>query len=381
MSVQRQTAIWIGGVIVFVLMLWLLKGILLPFVAGLAVAYFLDPFADKLEERGLSRLMATALISICFTFIVLAVAILFLPLLYQQTVAFIDVLPSIINGARGAINNLSHGKLAHLLGNNSDVQNAVREIASGGLSWILSLLPSIGSQGLARVGLISLIVVTPVVAFYMLLDWDRMVARLDELLPREHAETVRGLAREVDEVLAGFLRGQGMVCLFLGTFYAIGLSAAGLTFGLVVGIMTGILSFVPYLGTVTGFVVSVMLACFQFWPDYVHIGIIIGIFAVGQFIEGNFLQPKLIGSKIRLHPVWVMFALLAFGTLFGFVGALLAVPVAAALGVLARFSVSRYEHSRLYWGMETPHPAAPTPPSIVPHPKLPQPADKMAAED
>jgi len=373
MSVQRQTAIWIGGILVFVLMLWLLKGILLPFVAGLAVAYFLDPFADKLEERGLSRLMATALISIGFTILVLAVAILFLPLLYQQTVAFIDVLPSIVTGARSALNELSHGKLAHLLGSNSDVQNAVREMASGGLSWLLSILPSIGSQGLALVGLISLIVVTPVVAFYMLLDWDRMIARLDDLLPREHAETIRALAREINEVLAGFLRGQGLVCLFLGSFYAIGLSAAGLTFGLVVGIITGVLSFIPYLGTVTGFVVSVTLACFQFWPDYVHIGIIIGIFVVGQFIEGNFLQPKLIGSKIRLHPVWVMFALFAFGTLFGFVGALLAVPVAAALGVLARFAVGRYEHSRLYWGRETPHAAAP---HAGPHP-----VEKIAAED
>ncbi|HUD52728.1 AI-2E family transporter [Parvibaculum sp.] len=357
MSIQRQTAIWIGGVIVFALMLWLLKGILLPFVAGLAVAYFLDPFADRLEARGLSRLMATTVISVFFTVVVLAVAILFLPLLYQQTIAFIDVLPNIVTGARSALNDLSHGKLAHLIGSNSDVQKAVREVASGGLSWLLSLLPTLGSQGLALVGLISLIVVTPVVAFYMLLDWDRMVARLDELLPREHVETVRGLAREIDEVLAGFLRGQGLVCLFLGTFYAVGLSAAGLTFGLVVGIMTGILSFIPYLGTVTGFVVSVMLACFQFWPDFVSIGIVIGIFVAGQFIEGNFLQPKLIGDKIRLHPVWVMFALFAFSSLFGFVGALLAVPVAAAIGVLARFGVASYEHSRLYRGAEMPRPA------------------------
>ncbi len=360
MNLQRQTAIWVGGIVVSALMLWLLKGILLPFVAGLAISYFLDPFADRLEAKGLSRMAATIVISIIFTFIVVAVAILFLPLLYQQTVAFIDVLPNIVSGARSALNEISHGKLAHLLGNNSDVQKAVREVASGGLSWALSLLPSIGSQGVALVQFISLVVVTPVVTFYMLLDWDRMVARVDALLPREHAETIRGLAREMDEVLAGFLRGQGLVCLFLGTFYALGLSAAGLTFGLVVGIMTGILSFIPYLGTITGFVVSVSLAFFQFWPDYMSIGLVVGIFVIGQFVEGNFLQPRVVGRKVRLHPLWVMFALFAFGSLFGFVGALLALPVAAAIGVLARFSVAQYEQSKLYWG-NAPHPVSAQP--------------------
>jgi predicted PurR-regulated permease PerM len=223
---------------------------------------------------------------------------------------------------------------------------------------LLGVLSSLGSQGLALVGLISLIFITPVVAFYMLLDWDRMVARVDELLPREHAETIRGLAREINEVLAGFLRGQGLVCLFLGVFYAAGLSLVGLKFGLIVGIVTGVLSFIPYLGTVTGFVASVALACFQFWPDYAHIGLVIGIFILGQFIEGNFLQPKLVGNKVRLHPVWVMFAILAFGSLFGFAGALIALPVAAAIGVVARFGIARYEHSRLYWG-DKPHPVNP----------------------
>ncbi|MGB5950384.1 MAG: AI-2E family transporter [Parvibaculum sp.] len=351
MTVQRQAAFWIGGILCFVLALWLLKSILLPFVAGLAVAYFLDPFADKLEKRGLSRLAATALISVFFTMLAIAVAVILLPLLYQQTVAFVEILPNIITGARSFLNDASHGKLAHLLGNNADIQKAVREVAAGGLSWLLSLLPSIGSQGLALVGLISLVVVTPVVAFYMLLDWDRMVARIDELLPRDHAETIRALAREINEVLEGFVRGQVLVCLFLGVFYAVGLSVAGLKFGLVVGIMTGILSFIPYLGTISGFVVSTALACFQFWPDYASIGVIVAIFVVGQFIEGNFLAPKLVGDKVRLHPVWVMFSLFAFGALFGFVGALIALPVAAAIGVLARFGVSRYEGSQLYWGL------------------------------
>jgi predicted PurR-regulated permease PerM len=350
MMMQRQLAIWIGAVLLGILLIWLLSGILLPFVAGLAMAYFLDPFADRLEARGLSRLMATTIISVFFTLIIAAIAILILPILYQQTVAFIEIVPSLIKSARIFLVEASNGRLAVLLGQSSEVQKAVSEVTSGGLSWLLSLLPSLGSQGLALVGLVSLLVVTPVVAFYMLLDWDRMVARIDELLPREHAETIRSLAREIDEVLSGFVRGQGTVCLLLGIFYGLGLSLAGLKFGLVIGIMTGILTFIPYLGSVTGFVVSTALACFQFWPAYGQIGIVIGIFAIGQFVEGNFLAPKLVGEKVRLHPVWVMFALFAFGSLFGFAGALLAVPVAAALGVLARFAVSRYEHSRAYLG-------------------------------
>lgn len=350
MTVQRQLAIWIGAFLIAILIIWLLSGILLPFVAGLAIAYFLDPFADRLEAHGLSRLMATTVISVFFTIIVAAIAILILPLLYQQTAAFIETVPSLIKGARAFLIETSNGRLAAFLGRPSEVQKVFSEATSGGLSWLLSLLPSIGSQGLAFVGLISLAVVTPVVAFYMLLDWDRMVARIDELLPREHAETIRSLAREIDEVLSGFVRGQGTVCILLGIFYGLGLSLAGLKFGLVIGIMTGVLTFIPYLGSVTGFVVSTALACFQFWPDYAQIGIIIGIFAVGQFVEGNFLAPKLVGEKVGLHPVWVMFALFAFGALFGFSGALLAVPVAAAMGVLARFAVSRYEHSRVYLG-------------------------------
>ncbi|MFZ3035167.1 MAG: AI-2E family transporter, partial [Parvibaculum sp.] len=334
----------------FVLFLWLLSGILLPFVAGLALAYFLDPLADRLEERGLSRLSAVGIISIITTLLALAVAIIVLPLLYQQTAAFVQEIPVIVRGARNFLLEVSNGRLARFLGESADVKKAVTDAAGGSLSWFLALLGQLGSQGLALVGVVSLVFITPVVAFYMLLDWDRMIARIDELLPRDHAETIRELAREINDVMAGFLRGQGMICLFLGVFYAVGLTVVGLRFGLVIGIITGILSFIPYLGTITGFVASVALACFQFWPDYMMIGLVIGIFILGQFIEGNFLQPKLVGNRVRLHPVWVMFALLAFGSLFGFAGALIALPVAAALGVITRFGVARYEQSKLYLG-------------------------------
>jgi predicted PurR-regulated permease PerM len=200
------------------------------------------------------------------------------------------------------------------------------------------------------VAVISLIVVTPVVAFYLLLDWDRMVEKVDGLLPRDHQPTIRRLAREINEVLAGFIRGQVIVCVVLGVIYAVGLTLVGLRFGLVVGIIAGIISFIPYLGTIVGFVVGVALALFQFAPDYVSIGLVVGVFAFGQFIEGNFLSPKLVGDRVKLHPVWVMFAIFAFAALFGFVGALLALPIAAALGVITRFGIAQYRKSQLYLG-------------------------------
>ena len=197
--------------------------------------------------------------------------------------------------------------------------------------------------------IISLFVITPVVAFYLLRDWDAIIARVDTYLPRAHVETIREQARLVDETLAGFLRGQFTVCLLLGLFYGIGLSLVGLEFGLVIGLGTGLVSFIPYFGMLIGFVVGVGLAIAQF-HTLLPIAMVVVVFAVGQFLEGNFLTPKLVGDRVNLHAVWIMFALLAGAALFGFVGVLLAVPVAAVIGVLVRFSIARYRASPLYLG-------------------------------
>ncbi len=190
--------------------------------------------------------------------------------------------------------------------------------------------------------------VTPVVAFYLLYDWDRMIGRIDALLPREHAETIRALGRDINVAIGGFVRGQGALCLLLGLFYAISLTVVGLNFGFLIGSLAGVISFIPYVGSIVGFFLSVGVALVQFWPDWIWVGVVVGIFAVGQFLEGNILQPRLVGSSIGVHPVWLMFALFAFGSLFGFVGVLLAVPVTAAIGVLVRFAVERYRLSALY---------------------------------
>lgn len=351
MSIQRQALIWICVIVTTILMLWLLKGILLPFVAGMAVAYCLDPLADRLERMGLSRLMATSVITLVFVLLTVVFSVLLLPLLFDQAVALANVLPEVVDKGRHLIIEVTHDRLAALLGTRgADVETALSGAVKDTGNWLPNLLSIIGYQGLQLVSLIAMIAVTPVVSFYMLLDWDRMVAQVDKLLPRDHAATIRELVIETNQVLEGFVRGQATVCLALGIFYAIGLSAAGLKFGLVVGIAAGIISFIPYLGTVSGFVTAIGLAMFQFWPDYGHIALIAGIFFLGQFLEGNFLAPKLVGDRVKLHAVWVMFALFAFGSLFGFVGALLALPVAAVMGVLARFLIRRYRESTLYRG-------------------------------
>jgi len=189
-----------------------------------------------------------------------------------------------------------------------------------------------------------------VVTFYLLLDWDKMVQEINQILPRQHAPTIRRLAREIDVALAGFVRGQLSVCVALGVFYAVALMAVGLQFGFLVGLVAGLISFVPYVGSVVGLVLSVGIALFQFWGDKLWVLVTAGIFFFGQFVEGNILSPNLIGKSVGLHPVWLILALSVFGALFGFAGLLVAVPVSAAIGVLWRFLVGRYLESALYTG-------------------------------
>jgi predicted PurR-regulated permease PerM len=219
-----------------------------------------------------------------------------------------------------------------------------------GAGFIGTLLSQLWNSGKALLDIISLLVVTPVVAFYLLLDWDRMMARLDSLVPRNQVGAVREIAHEMNQTIAGFVRGQGSLCLILGVYYAIGLSLIGLNFGLLIGFFTGMISFIPYVGSTVGLILAIGMALVQFWPDYIWVIVTAGIFFTGQFLEGNILQPKLVGQSVGLHPVWLMFALFAFGVLFGFLGVLVAVPCAAAVGVLVRFAVRRYLNSDLYYG-------------------------------
>jgi predicted PurR-regulated permease PerM len=349
---QREVAIWMAAFAVLVLFVWLFSSILLPFVAGLVLAYFLDPVADRLEKMGMSRLWATLVILAVFILLFVVALLIVVPLLAGNLTEFLDKAPDYARKLQQLIIDKG-GPVLKSLGPRfsvPDLQGQVGGIIAKGATWLGDLLASIWSGGQALVGILSLIVVTPVVAFYLLVDWDRMLAKMDAWTPPRHRATVRQLATEVNGAIGGFIRGQALVCLLLGTWYAVGLTLAGLNFGFLIGMIAGFLTFIPYVGSLTGLVLAAGVAVVQFWPDWLWIGLVLAVFFSGQFLEGNILSPKLVGEAVGLHPVWLMFALFAFGSLFGFVGLLIAVPVAATIGVLARFALRRYLASPLYRG-------------------------------
>lgn len=351
LGLRQQIIFWLSFFSGLIFLLWLLGGILLPFVAGMVLAYFLDPVADWLEEHNVPRLVATTMIVGLFVLIFILALMFLLPVLIDQIGSFARELPAYVQNIVKLLNNAApEWLLKEIESRGVDMKGPASDLATKAAGWLATLLQSVLSGGLALVNLLALLVVTPIVAFYLLNDWDRMVAKVDSWVPREHVETVRQLADDADHAIAGFIRGQGTVCLTLGIIYAIALSIVGLNFGLLIGLGAGLLSFIPYVGAILGGVASVGMAIVQFWPDWVMVAVVAAIFAAGQFLEGNFLTPKLVGGNVGLHPVWLMFALFAAGYLFGFVGMLLAVPVAAAIGVLIRFALEKYMESSVYLG-------------------------------
>lgn len=355
MTARQQLQYWAIALIAFIGLLWLLRGIMLPFVAGMAIAYFLDPVADEIEKRGAGRGLATTIVLAVFFLLVVAVALLMLPVLHSQVVGFVERLPGYVTVVRDYVVPYVielAGRVDFDLAN--DTRAAIGEMAKNAVQYVVSLVGSAISGGLALFNLLSLLVVTPIVAFYLLRDYDRMVEKVDSWLPRQHAATIRTIMTDIDDVLAGFVRGQGTVCLILGISYGVALTLVGLEFGLLIGLFSGFLSFVPFVGAILGLLLSMLTAITQFLPDgdFLRLGLTAAIFFAGQALEGNVLTPKLLGSHIGLHPVWVMFALFAGGALFGFVGILIAVPVAAAVGVLVRFMLNQYLRSRLYAGLD-----------------------------
>ncbi|MCF1449462.1 AI-2E family transporter [Agrobacterium vitis] len=353
----RQVLFGIGTLAVVIAFLLTFSSILLPFVAGMALAYFLDPVADRLERLGLSRMMATVLILVSFVVIFVLSLVIIIPVLVTQLNDFITNIPDYVSQLQALIAKSNASWVPKWLNGQVSTQMAAikgnfsRYLAEGA-GFIGTLLSQLWNSGKALLDIISLLVVTPVVAFYLLLDWDRMMAKLDSLIPRNQVGAVREIAREMNRTIAGFVRGQGSLCLILGIYYAVGLSLIGLNFGLLIGFFTGMISFIPYVGSSVGLVLALGMAAVQFWPDYLWVVITGVFFFTGQFLEGNVLQPKLVGSSVGLHPVWLMFAMFAFGSLFGFLGVLVAVPCAAAVGVLVRFAVRRYLDSDLYYGEE-----------------------------
>lgn len=367
-SLKRYILFWVCVLLGFIVFLWFFSSILLPFVAGMALAYFLDPVADWLERRGLSRTMATVVILVCFVTIFALALMLVIPIILSQFTQFAAAMPQYISELQTIISSPQTSFLPPWISSQIEtVKDNFSQVLSQGAGFVGSLLAQIWNSGKAIVDVMSLLIVTPVVAFYILLDWDRMVSKVDSWVPRDQVQVVRQIARDMDQSVAGFIRGQGSLCLILGIYYAVGLSLVGLNFGLLIGFVAGMISFIPYIGSLLGLVMAIGVALVQFWPDYPWILAVAAVFFSGQFLEGNILQPKLVGQSVGLHPVWLMFALFAFGALFGFVGLLIAVPAAAVVGVLVRFALSRYLDSDIYYGRSADLPWEESAPHAVEH--------------
>ncbi|MBN2752885.1 MAG: AI-2E family transporter [Rhodospirillaceae bacterium] len=341
---------WVIAFVVFFAALYLLRGMLLPFVAGLAFAYFLDPLADSLERLGLKRTLAVVVITLAVMLVVFGLLLVLVPAIQVQIVTLIENGPSYADRVWAFLSPRVRWLLDHLPSDQvQGFEKAAGNYVGTLFDWSGGLARGLLSRGFAVINVLSLLVVTPVVTFYLLRDWDGIVERINSWLPRDNASTIRSMARDIDQTLAGFLRGQATVCLVLAAYYGLALSVAGLDAGLLVGIATGLVSFIPYVGGISGFVVGGILALVQFsdWPSILGV---IAVFVGGQALEGYVLTPRLVGNRVGLHPVWVLFALFAGAALFGFLGILVALPVAAVIGVLTRHALRRYLASTVYRG-------------------------------
>ena len=370
MSLQRQVLIWALLLGMSVYALFVLSGVLLPFVAGITIGYLLDPLASKLERLGLNRLGATVVILALFAASILLLLVLLVPILTHQLAAFVINLPGIAAKLQTLVIEQGirfvesyGGEALRKLGINgpftaADMQSSIGSVVGQATNYAIQFVNSVWSGSRALFGLFSLLVITPVVAFYILLDWKRMMAAIDGWIPLQHRDSVRAIARDIDAALAGFVRGQSLVSGILGLWYAVGLTLVGLNFGFLIGISGGLLSFIPYVGSLTVLIISTAVAVVQGWPDWRLIASTLAVVVAGQFLEGNVLSPYLVGASIGLHPVWLMLALVAFSSVFGFTGLLVAVPLAAAAGVLSRFALRKYLMSPLYTGEAQHQPAS-----------------------
>jgi predicted PurR-regulated permease PerM len=349
MHPARPIAFWITMLAALVAAVVLLREILLPFVAGMVLAYLLDPLATRLERLGMNRLLATLVIVALFIAAVVALAILMAPIIVRELAYFIEHLPRYVGQLQSFATDPSRPWLSKIIGEGlGHAEKSIGELTTLAAGWLATFLRSVWSGGQALISVFSLAIVTPIVACYLIYDWKKMIAVVDNWVPPVRRDTVRALAREIDDTIGGFVRGQSAICLILGVFYATTLWLIGLNHGAMIGLAVGFLSFVPYLGSLTGLLVSTCIAVVQFWPNWGLIIAVPAIFFVGQSVADYVLSPYFVGRRVNLSPVWLLFALFAFGYLFGFVGLLIAVPLAAAIGVLVRYALAQYYASPFY---------------------------------
>jgi predicted PurR-regulated permease PerM len=362
MRVERQVLFWLTALLVVILLIALLRGVILPFVAGMVIAYFLNPAADRLTQWGIPRGIAATVIVLAFGCLIAAALVFLVPLLLSQAQQFAVALPDEITRLRALVETWARERLGtHYPDFAAGLERSSQTIAENIASLAGFVAGSLWSQGQALFDVLSVLLVTPLVVFYMLIDWHPMLSKVDSWLPRAHAPTIRRLAGEVNDAVSAFIRGQGTVCFVLSIYYAVALGTMGLRYGLLVGLATGVMSFVPFVGWALGLITATTIAVVQFWPEMLPIASVIGIFAGAQVLDAGFLSPNIVGSKIGLHPVWLIFSLFVFSYLFGFVGVLVAVPIAAAVGVLVRFALRIYLSSPLYSGIP-----AGVPPEVLP---------------
>jgi predicted PurR-regulated permease PerM len=345
---------WLGLLLLLLLALGLVQSILMPFATGFALAYVLAPGVARLEHMGVRRSLASLCVLAVFLLALALVLVILVPLIQVQVVQLIGRVPTLVRMLQDQLGQLILLLQQHLPAEDvAKVRDMVGAKLAEILTWLAGLVQGVITSSFAILNIVSLVVVTPIVTFFLLRDWERMVAQIDSYLPRQSLETVRGQARLVSDTLVAFIHGQALICLILAVYYGTALTLAGLTAGLALGLLIGVLGIIPMLGVATGFVLAVGLAASQY-GTWTEVSVVAAIFVVGQLAEANLLTPKLLGDRIHLHPVWVIFALFAGGTLYGFVGILLAVPAAAVIGVLIRFALTRYRASSLYDSREPP---------------------------
>jgi predicted PurR-regulated permease PerM len=366
MSFTRPIMFWIAMLAAVIAVVVLLREVLLPFVAGMVLAYLLDPLANRIERLGMNRLLATLVIIAIVVVAIVVVLILTVPIIVSELAYFVESFPLYVRRLHALAVDPSRPWLRTIIGEGlAHAEKSFGELTTLAGNWLGAFLRSVWSGGRALISIFSLAVVTPIVAFYLIYDWNRMIAAVDNWVPPARRETVRALAREVDDTIGGFVRGQSALCLILAVYYAAALSLVGLKHGLLIGFAAGLISFIPYLGSLTGLVIATCVAIAQFWPNWASILLVPAIFFVGQSLADYVLAPYLVGRRVRLSPVWVMFALFAFGYLFGFVGLLIAVPLAAAIGVLMRFALRQYYASPFYAAAPAAPPRFQVDPSVL----------------
>lgn len=351
MTLRYQVLVWVAFTAVVILLIWLFRPILLPFVIGIALAYILNPAVTFVQRYIVSRAWSTALVLLGVLAVIIGIFLVITPLIVTQVAGLVGRLPGYVGDLNSLVRSIAP-QLNEWLGPEraAQVETSLTQFLGSGVEFLGSITAQLAQSGLTVLNTVAVLILTPVVAFYLLLDWQGMVKGIDDLLPREHRREIRQVLDQIDRSIAGVIRGQGGVILVLCVYYATALTLTGLNFGLVIGLMTGILSFIPFFGFLTGFVLSMGIALVQFAPDWWFVVIVFVVYMIGQFLEGNVLYPRFVGQSININPVWLMFALFAFAFLFGFVGLLLAVPLAAITATLTRYAVRRYQDSALYRG-------------------------------